>query len=240
MPFIPGHGLGRKPQHVPFPRLLATGVSVTTFEINRRLALPYQYRPRYDQGQEGACVGFAWSWAMSILNRRFYDAPKLYRAAQLIDPWPETPPDEGTSTVAGAEILRDRGHWRFARGFTWPLALFEGIETFRSARDIDEMREAITLGLPVVLGINWYDDFDAPAWVDVGAGGPRWWIGRSTRLGSVRGGHAICCFGARDDINAFALVNSWGLDYPVVNIPYGTVQRLLNEEGDAIVPLDRI
>lgn len=239
-PLVLGHGLGRRvPARMPFRRLLAPGESVGTFTVNRRLDLPYQYRPRYDQGVEGACVGFAWSWAMSILNRRFYDARKLYLEAQLIDPWTDTPPEEGTSTVAGAEILRDRGHWRFARGFTWPLALFEGIESFNAIATVDEGRTAIAQGRPFVLGINWYSNFDAPRWEDPGLGGPRWWIGRDDHLGFVRGGHAICCFGARDDIEAFSLVNSWGYDYPVVNIPYYTVQRLIDEQGDALVPIDR-
>src|SRR5215216_5658879 len=33
----------------------------------------------YDQGQEGACVGFAISRALSLLNRRRYHARDIYR-----------------------------------------------------------------------------------------------------------------------------------------------------------------
>lgn len=40
--------------------------------------------------------------------------------------------------------------------------------------------------MPVVLGINWYESFDWPVPID-----GRWWI-RSSGLGSVLGGHAIC------------------------------------------------
>lgn len=241
-PVSPGHGLGRRNNvGVSFPRMASHPqglIAGTTFVVNHRLDLPYQYVPKYDQGQEGACVGFAWSWAMSILNRRFYAARKLYLEAQLIDPYDDTPPEEGTSTVAGAQILMRQGHWRFARGMTFPMALIDGIQSYRMAMTVDEIRMGISLGVPVVLGIDWYSNFDSPVWGDFGAGGNRWWIGRG-QLGSVRGGHAICCFGARDDIEAFTLVNSWGQNYPIVNIPYGTVQRLLSDGGDAIVPVDR-
>lgn len=239
----PGHGLGRRehPDTIPFRRMAAHPLALRTAPtpVNKRLDLPRQYISKYDQGSEGACVGFAWSWAMSALNHRFYAARKLYLEAQLIDPWSDTPPEEGTSTVSAAQILQQQGHWRFARGITFPLALMEGIAEFRQAQSVDEMRLAIQFDLPVVLGINWYSNFDSPQWVDVGAGGKRWWIGRG-ELGNIRGGHAICCFGARDDIEAFVLVNSWGANYPIVNIPYKTVERLvLQEGGDAIIPTDR-
>jgi len=242
-PIEPGHGLGRRRSidAIPFRRMAASAQTTllgSTFTVNRRLDLPRQYLAKYDQGKEGACVGFAWSWAMSILNHHFYAARKLYLEAQFIDPWFDTPPEEGTSTIAAAQILQKQGHWRFVRGITWPLAFGEGISEFRSAATVDEVRAGIALGVPVVLGINWYSNFDSPVWGDFGAGGNRWWIGRG-ELGNVRGGHAICCFGARDDIHAIALVNSWGANYPIVYMPYGTLQRLLNEDGDATIPTDR-
>lgn len=238
----PGHGLGRKmdeKNHARnmFPRLMTIGVPAV---VNKRLNLPYQYVPKYDQGSEGACVGFAWSWAMSILNKRFYAARKLYLEAQFIDPWSDTPPEEGTSVVAGATILASQGHWRFARGVTFPIAAIEGIQSFRSARTVDDIRYAINSGVPVVFGIDWWSDFDSPVWGDFSKGGNRWWIGRNPlSLGNIRGGHCICCFGARDDIEAVTLVNSWGSNYPIVNVPYKTIQFLLDRGGEAIVPVDK-
>lgn len=47
--------------------------------------------------------------------------------------------------------------------------------------------EARPTGVPVVMGVNWYDAFDVPR--RHGRGGS-WWVGRST-LGSIRGGHAV-------------------------------------------------
>ena len=245
MPLIGGHGLGRRKTVGP-SQLRRFGMQrpeTVTF-VERRLDLPYQYRPRMDQGAEGSCVGWSLSWAMSIFNRHFYDAVRLYHEAQLVDPWPETPPEEGTSVEAGALVLKNEGHWRYVRGaFATVASLFEGVADFQHARTVDELRTAISRGQTFVLGIDWHENFDSPEWIDVSglAGGKRWWIGRDlTKLGAIRGGHAICCFGARDTLQAFVLVNSWGLDYPIVNIPYKTVEALIQRDGaEAIVLVDR-
>jgi hypothetical protein len=41
---------------------------------------------------------------------------------------------------------------------------------------------------PVVLGVNWYSEFDNPTQDKSG----HWWIARDGRLTTVRGGHCIC------------------------------------------------
>lgn len=75
-----------------------------------------RWRGFYDQGNEGACVGYAWCRMMSLLNRERYDGYSLYRAAQAIDDWDDTPPEEGTSVRAGADVARKQGLWRVIRG----------------------------------------------------------------------------------------------------------------------------
>jgi hypothetical protein len=62
----------------------------------------------YDQGQEGACVGFAASRMMTLLNRERYDGRLLYKHAQRIDEWPGEA-YSGTSVPAGMDVLRDFG-----------------------------------------------------------------------------------------------------------------------------------
>lgn len=42
--------------------------------------------------------------------------------------------------------------------------------------------------VPVVIGVNWYTNFDDPVKDSKG----RWWIGRDQNLGNVRGGHCVC------------------------------------------------
>jgi hypothetical protein len=66
----------------------------------------------YDQGAEGACVGFGSSRMMSLVNRKRYFARWLWDQAKLIDEWADTNPgdDNGTSVRAALEVLRSRGH----------------------------------------------------------------------------------------------------------------------------------
>ena len=63
----------------------------------------------YDQGMEGACVGFGGVRAMTLIERKRFDARALYREAQLVDDWEETPPEEGTSVRAAIDVMRARG-----------------------------------------------------------------------------------------------------------------------------------
>lgn len=106
---------------------------------------PYGWWSFYDQGTEGACVGFACSRMMSLLNRRRYDARWLYRTAQQIDEWPGTD-YEGTSVRAGLDILRQMGHREVRRGKTRDISLEDGIVENRWATSADEVLEA--LGTP--------------------------------------------------------------------------------------------
>ena len=104
----------------------------------RRFIDPASWWTFYNQGAEGACVGFGISRAMSLLNRRRYDARWLYHVAQHHDEYPQTPPEEGTSVRAGLDILRNVGHrrvWGNVAG--WPNPV-EGISANRWATNIDE------------------------------------------------------------------------------------------------------
>jgi hypothetical protein len=80
--------------------------------VARRLQDGQGWWEFYDQGTEGACVGFGCSRMMSLLNRKRYDARWLWDWAKATDDWPETKPgdDQGTSVRAACEILRSRGH----------------------------------------------------------------------------------------------------------------------------------
>ena len=213
----------------------------------RTLSLP-NYRTQYDQGTEGACVGYSCSWMMSILNRQMYDARRLYREAQGIDEWYDTPPEEGTSVRAAMDILRTRGHWRVVRGrFAQDPAMSEGIVENRWAKSIDEIRTAIHSGVPVVFGVNWYASFSQPQFLrpipetaSDTYDRQEWWIGRSPVMGRIEGGHAICAYRVSDRRQAIGLVNTWGIRYPRVWIPYTVVERLLWEDGEAGIPVDRM
>jgi hypothetical protein len=75
----------------------------------------------YDQGNDGACVGFGWSRCMTILNSgEQYTARWLWDRAKEIDEWPQTKPgdDQGTSVRAAGDILSKKGHvdWKATKG----------------------------------------------------------------------------------------------------------------------------
>lgn len=92
----------------------------------------------YDQGSEGACVGFGTTRALVLLNRRMYDAWSVYRTAQRIDEWPGEDYD-GTSVRAGMDVARDYGMWRIRRSVVSGPFPKDGISANRWAQSVDEI-----------------------------------------------------------------------------------------------------
>lgn len=236
---MPDRGLGRRiaqdTRHLErYPLRSVQPQTVATVE--RFLPLPYQYRSKMDQGSEGSCVGWAASWMMSILNRRFYDAVWLYKEAKKVDGW-EGEDYSGTSVRAGMDVLRTVGHRLLDRHtHEHHPDPAHGILENRWAVSVDEIRTCIANGVPVVIGVDWMSAFDSPV-----KQGRDYWIGQG-ELGHVRGGHAICVYAASDRRQAVKLTNSWGISYPLTWLPYDTLQRLLDGiqyPGEATVVVDR-
>jgi hypothetical protein len=185
-----------------------------------------------DQGQEGACVGFAVTHELAsrpvevkALDAKFA-REKIYWEAQKIDPWAggaypgATPFYEGTAVLAGIKAAQKLGHY----------------SSYRWAFGLDDLILAVGYRGPAVLGLNWYEGMFEPD-----AGG----IIRPT--GSLVGGHAIIAVGVSLSRRAFLLANSWGPDWST--IPWGTktyrgycrvtfadMDRLLKENGEACIP----
>lgn len=128
----------------------------------------------YNQGNEGACVGFSLSRAMSLMNRVVYDGFWLYHSAQPIDEWPETPPEEGTSVDAGCQILLNKGHRRVVikNGVRTVLPLDEnaGISAYRWAENVDDIHSALKNPVADKLGAlpilnSWGLDYPHVVWL---------------------------------------------------------------------------
>lgn len=186
-----------------------------------------------DQGSEGACVGFGWTADLlaspkphktddATGNRYALD---IYRNAKLIDEW-EGEDYDGTSVLAGAKIVRERGY----------------IDSYRWAFGVEDVKNAILTTGPVVIGIPWYDSMYGTrksGLVEVG--------------GEVVGGHCITITGYHpsmrirgEDWNArykvFRWRNSWGPYYGINGdglIRYEDLRDLLADQGEACVPVDR-
>lgn len=233
-----------------YPMRAALPLEAPALPPSVMLNVPRSMREVYDQGREGACVGFSQSWMMSILNRVRYGAGWLYREAQLIDEWTDTPPAEGTSLRAGFDILRQRGHRQLRGQRLRPEDLEHGIAANRWATTVDEVRAALASGVPVNLGINWYRQFSNPQQstrlddhgqpiTEFGIQRYDYFIGVG-QWGQVDGGHAITVVGYDDNREAFALCNTWGFAYPfIVWLPYRSFERLMNEYGEAGIVTDR-
>ena len=107
----------------------------------------------YNQGTEGACVGFATSRAASLFNRRLYNGFSLYKRAQTRDPWPGES-YSGTSVEAGLNTLRLDGAWPVRAGVTTGPVAGEGITHFYWARSVDEIRQALASNEPFARLLN--------------------------------------------------------------------------------------
>jgi hypothetical protein len=97
----------------------------------------------YDQGEEGACVGFGISRAQTMRNRVEYDAFWLYDEARKVDEWPGEDYD-GTSVNAGLSVAKEQGLRRQQSGAVAPG---DGISAYRWATTVAEVHAAIRLPL---------------------------------------------------------------------------------------------
>lgn len=107
----------------------------------------------YNQGSDGACVGYATSRAATLYNRRLYDGYELYHAAQKRDPW-EGEDYSGTSVNAGLDTLRLDGAWPVRAGLTSGPVLSQGIVGFRWAHTPGEVQAALKSTEPFVRVLN--------------------------------------------------------------------------------------
>lgn len=100
----------------------------------------------YDQGQEGACVGFGTSRMMSLINRHRYDAEWLYHEARKVGGYDDSP-DEGAYVRDAIKVLLTEGH-RVAhlKGSADPVKITEGVKAVRWATQTQQVLDA--LGTP--------------------------------------------------------------------------------------------
>lgn len=178
----------------------------------------------FDQGREGACVGFGFAHELVAkprvsTNVTAATARAIYHNAQREDPWDggsypgAFPFYEGTAVDAGASVLKKAGHYT----------------EYRWAHTEREM--AVTVGYkgPVVIGINWYTGMFTPnqdGFLEV--------------TGQIEGGHCILVHGFSPKRGLYKLWNSWGPDWGVGGTAYvsrGDMARLIAENGDVCLPL---
>lgn len=178
-----------------------------------------------DQGTEGSCVGHACAHEIiarpKVLAADHALARHIYHEAQKIDPWPggsypgADPQYEGTSVLAGVKMLKSMGY----------------VEEYRWAFGLEDLVLAVGYRGPAILGLNWYEGMFEP-----------WSCGHLHASGYLAGGHAILCKGVSVTKRTFTLHNSWGKawgDGGDALITWDEMDRLLHEQGEAVIPLRR-
>jgi hypothetical protein len=181
--------------------------------------------PILDQGSLGSCTGNA---GTSLLGTEPYAsqlpgdllskldegfAVELYSAATRVDPFPgDYPPDDtGSSGLAVAKVLRQRGL----------------TSSYRHAFGLRAAMSALQTG-PVLIGIPWYESMFNP-----GADG------RVSIDGDEVGGHELCVEGVDVDQREVLVANSWGAgwgDHGYLRLRLEQLRYLLRRQGDCTVP----
>jgi len=189
-----------------------------------------------DQGDDGACVGFAWTHellttpvrvdlsAVKLPPRNWPSDPagfafRSYYAMQRNDQWDggdypgAVDTYVGTSVVAGARVMRRLGF----------------LPEYRWAESPDDVRRSLLTFGPCVAGFSWRESMFEP---------------ESDRLevaGDVVGGHCVLLNGYDPD-RGYAITNSWGPGWGsngTAWVSAAGLLRLFSDRGEVAVPIRR-
>ena len=178
----------------------------------------WSLKTHLDQKSEGACVGFAWAHELAAVPIKISvnneTGREIYKEAQTIDEWPGEG-YEGTSVLAGAKIVKQRG---YMTEYRW---CFSG----------HDVRLALAYHGPVVFGINWFEGMLATD--------PHGYIHPT---GAVLGGHAIVGIAVHTASSKIVLQNSWGEDWGIGGrcyLSWPDLDKVLAQQGECCVPIAR-
>lgn len=179
--------------------------------------------PVLDQGATSSCTGNAMAQARNTnpLHRKWerylgeLRALEIYGLATRLDGFADNdypPYDEGSSGLGAAKAAVQLGL----------------ITRYEHAFGFDHALEALMSG-PCIVGANWYADMSRPAvrgFVNV--------------TGPLLGGHEWALLGVSLEHQYVLGLNSWGRDWALrgyFKIPFPGFRRLLEEDGDVILPV---
>ena len=215
------YNLGRNVNHDPRSRAFAFDGSTITLTSTRWK----REVPCFDQGHLGSCTGNSGvgllgtdPYFSTLPNGTKLDesvAVSVYSDATKIDNAPGSyPPDDtGSDGLSVAKVLQQRG---LISGYTHCFSL-------------NDVLAALTQH-PVMIGVNWYNNMfhpDSNGLLTIPAGD------------SVAGGHEFILDEIDVERQLVGMQNSWGTSWGVNNgrayMSFGTLGRLLGEQGDATV-----
>ena len=187
--------------------------------VTERVPRSFTWRcePHFNQGKEGACVGFGCTHELVARPAEVTDpnvnavyAKMIYKEAQKIDPWPGER-YAGTSVLAGVRTIHRLG---WISGYFWSFSL-------------DELIFGVGYRGPAVMGLRWFKDMQ-----DTNPD-----TGFIKVKGSMMGAHCVLCKGVNIKKEFFTIHNSWGSEWGVNGdcyISFKDMEKLLKMDGEAV------
>ena len=204
-------------------QLLGKSSNVSTFALTDNLpsSIILPHPDIGDQGSTGTCVSWSVGYALLGTLNNSFPQPGVSNPRS---PWfifqvdhsqkNNCSTDYGMDVSYGMTILGANGVPAYSAvpslgspcaspsSTAYNDAYTDRSYTFSSLYSISDIRNAISLGLPVEMGFNVYTSFD-----DAFNNGTIY----SSAYGTNRGSHAVCIIGYDDNKNAFLVQNSWGV-----------------------------
>ena len=215
----PGAGrLGRHVEHDPQSRAYSAGTAAIKTVRHQR------HGKAFNQGALGSCTGNAMAGVLMteplwVRGRTLTeaDAVALYKAATTLDDIPGKYPPSDTGS-SGLAVMKAAVRAKYITGYAHTFSL-------------EQLLGSLVLS-PGILGINWYDSFDATR------PDGECMLSPSAK---ARGGHEVQLFGIDAEKKRVWCYNSWGPSWGgcrngTFYFSWKTLARLLGEQGDATFP----
>lgn len=240
------HGLGAiEPTDEEIEELRANSVDMmadtsSTAPLAKKVDLSKNFPEPHNQGKEGACVGFAISYAKSYQENKEHgwgiSSDNTMFSPSFIYNQLNGGKDKGINIIRGMNFVSEHGvcSWSdmpYIVGdiFTQPNAYQkERASNFKASecRILEttyDVKAKLASGTPVIIGVSVYEDMDD--------------LNKDNKIydeydvnANPRGHHAICLVGYDDSLKAFKFINSWGESYGING--YGYISYKLFEDSN--------
>lgn len=194
------------------PRNRAFGIAPLLPETDRRQHAAWPVGPVENQGQDGACVGYAFGAALN----RPADAERIYSIAKTLDQFPGEA-YSGTSVTAGAQAAK----------------ALDLIQSYHWAFGVDQVVDTLATIGPVVLGLYWTEGMRDLTYGELMTHSGRPIGGHCTVAVAYDPSYAIA-----GGVPAVQIQNSWGPGWGTAGRAWLTVSdltTLLQRQGEACI-----